>query len=141
MTSRFADVPKRYFLDFVAYVILFGFAVRYPQGNTRWLGMAIALPSFAMWMLARWQLGRSFTLAPEARELVTHGLYSKIRHPVYVFSSLVLVGTALCLRNLFFDAYVALVIGMQVWRVRREDAVLLAQFGERYRDYRRSTWF
>src|SRR5258706_10369935 len=122
MSSRFADVPKRYFLDFVAYVVLFGFAVRYAQANTRWLGIAIAVPSFALWLLARWQLGGSFTLAPEARALVTHGLYARIRHPVYIFSSLVLVGTALCLRNLFFDAYFAAVIVMQVWRVRREDA-------------------
>jgi len=92
-------------------------------------------------MLARWQLGQSFTLAAEARELVTHGLYAKIRHPVYIFSTLVLVGTAICLRNVFFDAYVVGVIVLQVYRIKREDAVLLQQFGQRYDDYRRRTWF
>ena len=142
MMSRFAGVPKRYFLDFVAYVILFVLAIaRGPADGGRWAGIAIAVPSFALWMLARWQLGQSFTLAAEARELVTHGLYAKIRHPVYIFSTLVLVGTAICLRNVFFDAYVVGVIVLQVYRIKREDAVLLQQFGQRYDEYRRRTWF
>ena len=139
--SRFAGVPKRYFLDFVAYLILFVFAVaRAPRDLGLGIGVGIAAPSFALWLLARWQLGRSFTLAPEARELVTHGLYARIRHPVYIFSTLVLIGTAICLRNLFFAGYVAAVIVLQVFRIRREDAVLLQTFGERYREYRRRTW-
>jgi protein-S-isoprenylcysteine O-methyltransferase Ste14 len=142
MLSRFAGVPKRTFLDLVAYLILFVFAVgRAPDDRLRWIGVAIAVPSFALWLLARWQLGPSFALAPEAHALVTNGLYARIRHPIYVFSTLVLVGTALCLRNVFFDAYVVAVIVMQVFRIRREDAVLLQQFGDRYREYRRRTWF
>ncbi|HVR64984.1 MAG TPA: isoprenylcysteine carboxylmethyltransferase family protein [Polyangia bacterium] len=141
-TSRLSGVPRRYLLDFVAYLILFVAAAwRAPNDAGRWIGAGIAVPSFALWLLARWQLGRSFTLGAEARELVTHGLYARIRHPVYVFSTLVLVGTAICLRNIFFDAYVAAVVVLQLYRIRREDAVLLQQFGDRYRAYRRATWF
>lgn len=141
MTSRFAGVPKRYFLDFVAYAIIFAVAVGRAQGTARWAGAAVAGPSFALWLLARWQLGQSFTLAAEAHQLVTHGLYARIRHPVYIFSTLVLVGTAICLGNVFFDAYVVAVTVMQVFRIRREDAVLLRQFGDQYSTYRRRTWF
>ena len=141
-TSRFAGVPRRYLLDFVAYLIIFIYAAwRAPNDAGRWIGVGIAVPSFALWLLARWQLGRSFTLAAEARALVTHGLYARVRHPVYIFSTLVLVGTALCLRSFLFGLYVVAVIVLQIVRIRREDAVLLAEFGDRYHAYRRATWF
>jgi len=32
--------------------------------------------------VARCQLGKSFSIKPKARELVAHGLYSKIRNPL-----------------------------------------------------------
>jgi len=35
--------------------------------------------------LARIQLGKAFSVAPKATTLVTHGLYSKIPHPLFVF--------------------------------------------------------
>jgi len=105
------------------------------------LGSAIALPSFALWFAAKLQLGASFTLKAEARQLVTRGLYSKIRHPVYLFSTCAMLGIAICLRSVYFDLYLAIVIGLQVWRIRREEQVLREKFGQAHLDYRRQTWF
>jgi protein-S-isoprenylcysteine O-methyltransferase Ste14 len=42
--------------------------------------------------VARCQLGKSFSIRPKARELVAHGLYSKIRNPIYVFGSMIILG-------------------------------------------------
>src|SRR5690242_1879211 len=56
------------------------------------VGLAILVPSFALWALARHQLGASFTLRAEARQLVTHGLYSRIRHPIYLFAECMALG-------------------------------------------------
>jgi protein-S-isoprenylcysteine O-methyltransferase Ste14 len=64
----------------------------------RWLslraciGAAIALPAFYFWMLARHQLGESFAVRAKAKKLVTHGLYSKIRNPIYLFGGLGALG-------------------------------------------------
>ena len=47
--------------------------------------------------IARLQLGKSFAVNPQAKELVTHGLYSKIRNPMYLFSGLLVLSFALAL--------------------------------------------
>lgn len=51
-------------------------------GARSFLGMGMAIVRFALWLTARIQLGKSFSIAAEAKALVTTGLYAKIRHPV-----------------------------------------------------------
>src|SRR5262245_19623777 len=51
-------------------------------------GIVVAAVAFPLWILARVQLGSAFSLRAEARRLVTTGLYSRIRHPVYVFGTM-----------------------------------------------------
>ena len=41
-------------------------------------GGALAAISFALVVLARVQLGKSFAVAPKANDLVAHGLYSRL---------------------------------------------------------------
>jgi protein-S-isoprenylcysteine O-methyltransferase Ste14 len=46
-----------------------------------------AIPAFVGYILfvtARLQLGKAFSVTPQARELVTLGLYSQIRNPIYI---------------------------------------------------------
>ena len=129
------------FGDFVPFLGLFVFAFATCRNGMRLLGSAIAIPSFALWLLAKLQLGNSFTFAACAQQLVTNGLYSKFRHPIYVFSTLALLGTALCLGNRYFYAYLVVTIVAQLWRSRREEKVLQDNFGEAYEGYKRGTWF
>lgn len=127
--------------DFLFYAALFVFTVIWRRDGRCLVGGIIAVPSFVLWFVAKLQLGSSFTPKAEARALVTRGLYSRIRHPIYFFSTLALLGTAICLRSPYFYAYVVLAIGGQLWRVRREDRVLQEKFGQEYLEYRRRTWF
>jgi protein-S-isoprenylcysteine O-methyltransferase Ste14 len=77
----------------------------------------------------------------EAHELVTTGLYSKIRNPIYVFGMIMLVGMVLILqRPVGWLVIVAGVLGQTI-RARREARVLEDAFGDAYREYRRKTWF
>ena len=46
-------------------------------------GVALAVISFALVLLARAQLVKSFAVTPQAKDLVTHGLYSRLQHPMY----------------------------------------------------------
>ncbi len=112
-----------------------------PWDTTRLLGIAILIPSLALWFLARIQLGRSFSVRAQARELVTHGLYSKFRNPVYLFGSLGILGVILYIGHLQWLWVFALLVPLQFFRTRKEEKVLREKFGDTYLAYRQRTWF
>lgn len=127
--------------DFSFFLALFVVAVVFGHGRHRVLGSGIAIPAFILWFTAKLQLGTSFSFRPEARHLVACGIYSRIQHPIYFFSTLVLLGTALCLGSPYFYAYVGITVVIQLWRIRQETSVLQRKFGEQYLAYQRRTWF
>jgi protein-S-isoprenylcysteine O-methyltransferase Ste14 len=104
-------------------------------------GLCIAVPAAVLFFTARWQLGRSFSITPQARELVTRGLYSKIRNPIYVFSASFLVGVLIALQYRYALFIPVVLIPIQILRAHKEAKVLEARFGEDYRKYKAGTWF
>jgi protein-S-isoprenylcysteine O-methyltransferase Ste14 len=132
--------PKRkisYWLllgDFVFYVALFLFSLAWRRNWACVWGGLIAVPGFVLWFMAKLELGSSFTGVADARELVTTGLYSRIRHPIYFFSTFALLGTAICLGYRFFYVFVGVSVVAQLWRMRREEKVLREKFGQEYLD-------
>ena len=104
-------------------------------------GAALMLAGMAGVAVVRYQLGRSFSIKPEARQLVTHGIYSKIRNPIYVFGSVFVAGLVLLSHRPFLWLLFVAIVIIQIIRARREAQVLEAAFGEAYREYRRKTWF
>ena len=105
------------------------------------VGILLAVPSALLLVVARYQLGGSFSLTPQAKELVTRGLYSKIRHPIYVFGLVALLGLALMLESVNWIAVWAILLVLQLRRSRAEEKVLEAKFGEEWREYKKGTWF
>jgi protein-S-isoprenylcysteine O-methyltransferase Ste14 len=129
------------FGDVTLYSALLMFGIIRRHDELALIGGFIAVSGFGLVILARLQLGDSFTAKAEARALVTRGLYSRIRHPVYFFGALALCGIALCLRSIYFNGYFAITILGLVWRIRRENRVLREKFGTAYADYHHQTWF
>ena len=105
------------------------------------VGSAIAVPAVILWALARIQLGASFTRRAEARRLVTNGLYTRIRNPVYLFGELATLGLIIFAGWWWLLLLFTFTTPMQIWRVRREARVLEAAFQDEYREYRKHTWF
>jgi len=129
-------------LDLSAYVIFAVIAyTRWHNDLHHWIGAAISVPDFFLWMLARHQLGDSFAVRAQAKKLVTHGLYSRIRNPIYIFGALAFVGEFLALGWYIGSAIFVLMNLTQYLRVRREEKVLSEAFGDEYRTYKASTWF
>jgi protein-S-isoprenylcysteine O-methyltransferase Ste14 len=112
-----------------------------PWNWAHWLGLAIAPPAVVLLFMARYQLGRSFSVTPQARQLVSHGIYSKIRNPIYVFSAMLIFGFLLALQKPIVFLSLAILIPVQIVRARQESKVLEEKFGDEYRQYKRSTWF
>lgn len=110
-------------------------------GAMQVIGLCLLVIGFVLWTTARVQLGKSFTATAQARKLVTHGLYSKIRNPIYVFGSCVIAGLILLLGRPVWLLVFLIIIPLQIWRTGKESSVLEAAFGEEYRKYRASTWF
>ncbi len=112
-----------------------------PSDNSIVLGVSAILVAIGsvLTVVALATLGRCFGLFPEARGLVTRGVYRFVRHPVYlgeyisglgVFIPIFSPGTAVV-----FAAFVAL----QLWRIFNEERALEAAFPA-YASYRERTW-
>ncbi|MDT5062867.1 MAG: hypothetical protein QOH63_3326 [Acidobacteriota bacterium] len=128
--------------DVAAFLALACVALYFSPRRGPWfVGLAVALVSFPLWILARLQLGASFSIRPEARQLVTSGLYSKIRNPIYVFGTATSFGVMLALQIWPVLVLWLATVPFQIVRSRREERVLRAAFGEQYELYRSKTWF
>ena len=112
-----------------------------PHDALRWLGLALLLVGLGGVILARHTLGRSFSIRAKATELVTTGIYSRIRNPIYVSSVIFITGLIVTVRRPTLVLLLVVIIPLQIIRARREAQVLEAKFGEAYREYRRGTWF
>ncbi len=112
-----------------------------PHGAARWIGLVLALIGLAGVITSRYTLGRSFSIKAKATALVTNGIYSRIRNPIYVSGVIFLCGVAIMIWKLYILAFLVIIIPMQIVRARREAAVLEGKFGDDYRAYRQQTWF
>jgi len=92
----------------------------------------IAGTGFAIWAVLF--LGRSISLLPEARRLVTRGPYALIRHPLYIGELIALAGVALQYHSVWALLLLGLVFAFQLQRMKYEELVLL-QFFPEYQDY------
>jgi protein-S-isoprenylcysteine O-methyltransferase Ste14 len=108
----------------------------------RWFGVAIFAIGGALRLWPVFVLGRRFSglvAIQPGHTLVTTGIYRVIRHPSYLGLLLTALGWALAFRSGVGLLLLALLIPPLLVRIRSEERLLDAQFGDEYRDYCRQT--
>jgi protein-S-isoprenylcysteine O-methyltransferase Ste14 len=79
-------------------------------------------------------LGRSISLVPQARRLVTWGPYALIRHPLYLGEIFATIGVTLQYLSAWALLLLGLLFATQLQRMRNEERLLFQAFPE-YGDY------
>jgi protein-S-isoprenylcysteine O-methyltransferase Ste14 len=104
--------------------------------DARWdaLSAILLLAGNTLCILAVLDLARSLSIMPEARKLVTTGLYARIRHPLYLAEDIALLGIALQFRSWPAAVVLAVHFYFQIRRMDWEEGILTAAFPE-YAEY------
>jgi protein-S-isoprenylcysteine O-methyltransferase Ste14 len=85
------------------------------------------------------RLGRSFSLVPQARRVVTAGPYRWIKHPLYLSEEIAILGTALQHLSLLVVLMLMAHVAIQIRRILYEEELLRRTFPE-YAHYECSRW-
>jgi protein-S-isoprenylcysteine O-methyltransferase Ste14 len=106
------------------------------DGDTlRWIGVVLYTAGGVLRLWPVFVLGRRFSglvAIQPGHTLVTDGIYSVIRHPSYLGLLVGSFGWALAFRSGIGLVLAALMIVPTVGRIRSEEALLRAQFGDDY---------
>ncbi len=106
------------------------------------LGMLFFIFGLPIVLLAAGTLRRSYSstlVIRENHQLIQHGIYKHVRHPLYFGTILVFLAIPLCLASLYGFATMVLVIPLFLNRIRMEEELLTEEFGEEYERYRKTS--
>jgi protein-S-isoprenylcysteine O-methyltransferase Ste14 len=83
-----------------------------------------------------WRIG---VVPNQKSDLVTGGLYARVRHPIYAFSALVMLCAAVIVPTIPMITVAVLHVTLLILKARNEERFLLEEHGERYAEYCRRT--
>ena len=135
-----------FYLGMVAYVInprWMDWSALSLSVTFRWVGVVVGLATLPLlyWVLS--SLGRNISetfLTKGDHQLVTHGPYRWVRHPLYTVATIAFLALGLVAANAFILVMgVVIFAAMALLVVPREEAELMDKFGEAYDVYRQRT--
>jgi len=104
-----------------------------------WVGTAAFIAAIVLLWRSHADLGLNWSATLQIKSghsLVTHGIYRRIRHPMYAAHLLWAIAQGLLLENWFAGwAFVVTFVPLYVLRVPKEEQMMLEQFGQQYHDY------
>lgn len=119
-----------------------GFAIPVPD-MVRLAFLLIFALNLWLFVAAHRDLGRNWSMALEIKEghhLVRTGIYQRIRHPMYAHFWIFVIAQGFVLANALVLVFGVLAWGLlYVHRVPKEEAMLIAEFGDEYREYMKET--
>ena len=113
-----------------------------PLTALRWGAVAVGLAALALSIDCWLRMGSNWRMAvtpDQQTSLVTSGLYSRVRHPIYALSILLMLCTVVVAPTLPMAAIGAIHIALMVAKARNEERFLTERHGDAYRRYVRRT--
>jgi protein-S-isoprenylcysteine O-methyltransferase Ste14 len=113
------------------------------RDTIRWLGVVLFAAGGALRLWPVFVLGQRFSglaAIQPAHTLVTSGVYGVIRHPSYLGLLINSLGWSLAFRSGVGVLLTLLLIPPLLARIRAEENLLRAQFGDEYNAYCSHTW-
>ncbi len=84
----------------------------------------------------------SKALAPNPPKLITTGIYSIIRHPLYLSKIVIYIGLALYFKSVLgIILILVFLIPLTIITIRNEEQKLIKYFGDKYTKYKKKTLF
>ena len=131
---RYAEVVVDFFI-YSALLVYF-----WTDSINNFIGFVILLAGFIFWIKSLEDIGASFQASPKAKKLVTTGMYSKFRHPIYYSGILMDIGLVIYSLNWIIFAIVFVIFLIQLYRIHNEERILIQKFGKKYLDYKKQSW-
>lgn len=106
------------------------------------LGLALVLTGYIFLFTGRFTLRRFYSstlIIREDHRLITHGIYRYTRHPIYLGLLLVAFGLPIFAHSLLGFLTMLALVPIVLYRIKMEENLLAAQFGEAYRAYAAAT--
>jgi protein-S-isoprenylcysteine O-methyltransferase Ste14 len=144
-----------FILRIVLFVALLAFLVMYFTGaawidafsyplpaGLRWAGFALGIIAVFFWSWAQIHLDTQWSAQLQLKKdhhLVTTGPYTYVRHPLYVGMMGWSLSVALLTANWIFVAVCVLSIVGVVWRIPKEEQMMIEAFGDEYKAYLQRT--
>jgi protein-S-isoprenylcysteine O-methyltransferase Ste14 len=139
----------------VVFVALIAFLVMYIAGAAwidafsfylpvwlRWLGFGFGMISVVFWTLTQIHLDTQWSAQLQLtrdHHMVTSGPYARIRHPLYAGMFGWCIALVLLTANWIFAALCALSSAGILWRIPKEEQMMIETFGDEYKAYMQRT--
>lgn len=139
----------------VAFFLLLAFLVMYLLGMAwidlftfplpawlRWLGFGVGLVTVIFWTWTQVVLDTQWSAQLQLTKnhhLITTGPYARMRHPLYTAIFGWCAALSLLTANWIFVAVCVLSVAGLVWRVPKEEQMMIEAFGDEYKAYMQRT--
>ena len=133
-TSLFLAIPQAGLIFSVVVVLYNGMYGIIALG----IGFALMFMGMGFNLMVRMELGKNWvplSKTTDNQELITRGIYSRVRHPFYLSILVLFLGVAMISWNVSgFVFFILFVLGL-VLRIKKEETELILKFGQEYSDY------
>ena len=111
-------------------------------GWLRWIGFAIGIVTVFFWTWVQVALDTQWSpqlQLTKKHHLITVGPYARIRHPLYAGMCGWFVSLSLLTANWIFVGACVLTFAGLLWRIPKEEQMMIETFGDEYKEYMKRT--